>query len=288
MQLYLQTVAAMQVLPEPPYVTYRLVTLDGGSIHLGFLVSRHELWYTLPRGSSSGTAWSVAHRTSDSASMVIDRAGQRYVSNRSFFDPTWYGAYHSMHHGLFFLAQSNGGALQPTQRPVPTPAPTPTPNPSLRVIAVTNADSALYKVRDRGSATCPNGDPGHALEFDARGDPATYQLAAATVDTTNKLFCMIRFTDPDQWLGITDSDEEYYGELGGYWIRVGGTIIRRTDPSRIGLSILFSLGLMSPMQQQMREGAFMNTRTYNVQYQFTEIAFPQTEPDDFFVIPSGQ
>lgn len=286
MKLYVRTVAAMQTMPEPAYVTYRLVTLDGGSIHLGMAVAEHELWIRVPPGNSSGTAWSVAYRTADSTSMVIDRTGQRYVSKRSFFDPTWYGAYRSIHHGILFLAQSSQGASQPTQRAIATPAPTPTPDPALAVIAVTSADSALYNVKDRGTVTCPNGDPGRALEFAAKGDAQTYQLSAAAVDDTNGLFCILRFTDADQRLGLTDTVEQYYDRVGVYWMCIGGQITRRADPP-LGPVMGLNAGAVTPMER-VRADMSMSTRTYGVAYRFTEIAFPIIEPDDFFVLPMGQ
>ena len=129
----------MDGLPQPPYVTYRLEgTGDGFTI--GLTVIDNKVWLAIRPGSRPAH-WRLRHRTYDYASEIVDADdGQRYLSARSFFDPTWYGAYRALREGML-------NAQDPAP-PRPSPdAPSPTPAPQLRTIggiAVKALRQAVY------------------------------------------------------------------------------------------------------------------------------------------------
>lgn len=259
-QLYVAAVAAMQALPQPPFMIYGLVAKSDDNLKVQLRVINHDVWLGFDEGWAN-TTWSVVHRSSDFRSLIVDENGRSYVTNRSFFDPTWYSSYHAMRDGMFFNSVSG---TQPDQRAVPTPAPTPTPDSALKTIAIEQSSNGnLYSAQDAGPATCPNGDAGRALRFTPRGSPMQYQLTAAVVDLAPKLFCVMQFTlpAPGNWL----VDDQYFSMVEGYWIRTGGEF-RRTIRSRFD-----------------GEPAVLTLR-----YQLNDITFPDILPDDLFVTPPGQ
>lgn len=251
----------MQALPQPAFMIYRLVADSDDGLKVQLDVSNHDVWLGFDAGSAN-TTWSVAHRSSDFRSLIVDENGQSYVTNRSFFDPTWYSSYHAMRDGMFFDSRSG---TQPDQRVVPTPAPTPTPDTALKTIAIEQSSNGnLYTARDDGPATCPNGDAGRALRFTPHGSPIQYQLTAAVVDLVPKLFCVMQFTLPALG-GSPLEDDQYFGMVEGYWIRTGGEFRRATRTQLLGPSAILTL-----------------------RYQLTDITFPYVLPDDLFVTPPGQ
>ncbi len=290
-QLYVDTVAAMQALPQPPFVTYRLVTESDTGLQVSLEVHDHDVWLHFAPGKRV-TTWSVAHRASDFRSLIVSDSGNDYVTNRAFFDPTWYSAYHAMRTGMFFDAPSH---TQPDQRAVPTPAPTFTPDSTLTTIAQTAAAvSTLYTARFRGVGKCPNGDPGRVLEFTPSGPAMQYQLTGAVVDVPAHLFCVMIFTLPSLD-GTPLTDVQFYGERGGYWLRTGGEFIRTTSrvvtspqiadispPDVPGAAPQGVAGIPPPnISSTVRT-------TATLRYQLTKMAFPQIVPEDFFVPPPGQ
>jgi hypothetical protein len=56
------------------------------------------VWLRFSHGNGS-TMWTVKHRTQDYESEVLD-GKTRYVSQRSLFDPTWFGAFRALRDGM--------------------------------------------------------------------------------------------------------------------------------------------------------------------------------------------
>lgn len=207
----------MRELPQPQYLTYTMQgDSDGFSIDL--LVIRHLVWLGIHAGTTPST-WQLRHRTNDYASEIVDEAGTRYVTQRSFFDPTWYGAYRALRDGML--------DYQDVEKPLSelaTPAPNPAATPDLRTIAVVNVmGTSIYTVTDAGAATCSNGDPGHAVHLVARDRAPQHQLSDAVVDLRSMRFCMLRFSVRDAF-GLSGFVEQHYADVGGYWLQTGGIL----------------------------------------------------------------
>jgi hypothetical protein len=206
----------MRALPQPQYVTYTMAG-SGDNLSIGLRVMRHLVWLEMITGSASfPSEWTIRHRTDDYASEITTYQGERLVSTRAFFDPTWYGAFRALRDGMLMYQQ--------TDPPVSAGAtPTPGPSPDLRTIAVvTVIGSNVYKVEDRGAAACADGDPGHALHLVSREPDPRHQLADVVVDLRNMHFCTMRFNVRES--GFSGSVEQHYAYVGGYWLQTDGTI----------------------------------------------------------------
>jgi hypothetical protein len=133
-------------------------------------------------------------RTFNYTSEVVDDTdGKAYLTHRSFFDPTWYGAYRALHEGMLY-------SQDPAPPRVATPAPAESTDLTLKTIAITAVmGTNVYSVTDRGQAVCPNGAPGRALKLDSRDHDWHHQLNG----------------------GIVEQD---YADVSGYWIETGGLI----------------------------------------------------------------
>lgn len=206
----------MRALPQPQYVTYTMAG-DGDNLSIGLRVMQHLVWLEMVTGSAAfPSEWSIRHRTDDYASEITTYQGQRLVSTRAFFDPTWYGAFRALRDGMLMYQQ--------TDAPVSASAtPTPGPSPDLRTIAVvTVIGSNVYTVEDRGAAPCTNGDSGHALHLVSREANPRHQLADVVVDLRNMHFCTMRFNVREA--GFSGSVEQHYAFVGGYWLQTDGVI----------------------------------------------------------------
>src|ERR1700741_2109537 len=99
-QLYTTAIHAMENLPQPSYVTYHMLgTSDGTQVDLW--KQRGSVWLNIHKGSGSSD-WTLRHRTYDYASEIVTDDQTRWVTARSFFDPTWYGTYRALHEGMLF------------------------------------------------------------------------------------------------------------------------------------------------------------------------------------------
>jgi hypothetical protein len=174
-----------------------------------------QVWLNIRPGSTSDR-WTLRHRTYDYQSEIVSQSdGRRYVSQRSFFDPTWYGAYRALRLGMLYS--------QDPAEPRPSPGvATPTPDPSLKTIgAIKVMGPAIYDVDDRGSTVCPNGGPGRALHLTSRTRDPQHQLSDVIVDLPSMRFCMMRFGSA-AGLGFHGIVEQHYGDVGGYWMQMDG------------------------------------------------------------------
>ena len=214
-EVYGRAVAAMDGLPQPPYVTFRIEG-SGPDLGVGLTVISNNVWLAI-RSEGSDATWSLRHRTYDYASEIVDAAdGRRYVTRRSFFDPTWYGAYRALREGML---ESQDPAPPRAAPGEPTPAPG-----TLRTIGtVAVMGPAIYDVADRGSAACPDGSAGHALHLTSRKRDRMHQLSDVTVEARTSRFCAMRYS-VRQGFGFAGIVDVEYGDVGGYWMETGGAI----------------------------------------------------------------
>jgi len=213
---YARAVAVMDGLPQPPYVTYRLEgTGDGFTV--GLTVIDSKVWLAIRPGSLPAH-WSLRHRTYDYESEIVDADdGQRYLSARSFFDPTWYGAYRALREGML-------NAQDPAPPRPPPDAPSPTPLPQLRTIGgIAVMGTALYHVEDRGAATCQDGAPGHAFHLVSRSRDPLRQLTDVVVETGSMRLCTMRYGVAGAF-GFHGIVEQHYADVGGYWMQTDGLL----------------------------------------------------------------
>ncbi len=147
--LYSHALHVMDGLRQPRYLAYRLESSSEG-LHLDVWADRHgQVWL---RGHDDWTtdAWTLRHRTFDYLSEIVHISdGQRFVTQRSFFDPTWYGAVRALRLGMF-----------DSQDPAPpremTEQARDTGEPALKVIgSVAVMGPAVYDIDDRGAAFVP-------------------------------------------------------------------------------------------------------------------------------------
>lgn len=211
-ELYVDAIKAMSDLPQPQYVTYDLQAQSDG-LQVDPVVQGGQVWLNVHGGSASA-AWQMTHRTYDYATELVNAAdGRRYFTQRSFFDPTWYGAYRALNEGMF-----------DAQDPAAPRAPqaTPPPDTTLKTIAVTAVmGPGIYTLQDRGEQACPNGDPGRALHLVSRERNARHQLTDVIIDTASNRFCMMRFAETSGF-GFHGFLEQHYADAGGYWMQTGG------------------------------------------------------------------
>lgn len=66
-------------------------------------------------------------------------------------------------------------------------------------------------------------DPGRALHLTSRTRDPNHQLSDVIIDMQSKRFCMIRFA-LREGLGFYGIAEEYYADVGGYWMQTGGLL----------------------------------------------------------------
>lgn len=216
---YAAAVATMDRVPQPPFVSYELQARSD-NVHIALQTIGNNVWLQFQSGSAP-TDWRVQHRTLDYESEVVDEGanGKRYISARPLFDPTWFGAFRALRDGM--LGYQNADA----QRDALTIAePTAQPDASLHTIAAVSViGPAIYAVEDRGTAACPNGDPGRALHLVPHEHDPRKQLSDVIVDLNSMRFCMIRFG----WSGagfFTGFVEQHYADVNGYWVVSDGLL----------------------------------------------------------------
>jgi hypothetical protein len=217
--VYLHAIKAMGSIRQPKFIAYRLESASDG-LQLGLRTDKlDQVWLTSGRGTTP-QVWEFRHRTSDYESELLNRAdGRRYISARSFFDPTWYGALRALREGMF-------GSQDPAlARDTPDEA-SPAADAAPKTIgAVSVMGPAIYRVDDRGGSTCANGDAGHALHLTPLKNGYQYQLTDVIVNSASMRFCMIRFSAYGAGSGITKGFyEEHYADIGGYWLQTDGVL----------------------------------------------------------------
>ena len=209
----------MDGLRQPKYLAYRMEN-SGDGVHIDFWADHRGQVWTRGSNGSSTDAWMLRHRTSDYLSEIVHVAdGQRFVTARSFFDPTWYGAVRALRLGMF-NSQDPAAPRNVTEHE---------PNagePALKAIGSTSVmGPAVYTIEDRGDTACPNGQPGHALHFVSREFNPMHQLSDVVIETASGRFCVVTFFA--RYAGgifTAGSFEQHYAEVNGYWMQTDGVI----------------------------------------------------------------
>lgn len=218
--LYVKAIAVMENLKQPAFVTYRLESTSDGL--KGELSATCHPCLTL---GNNVDRWQIWHRTWDYTTAILDQSsGGRYVTNNASMDPTWYGTARALHTGM--IHQINAYAIpNPSAAPV-VPRATPTPDTTLKTISIMSViGPGIYNTEDRGSAVCPNGDPGRALHLWSRTRNQGHQLSDVIVDLQSTRFCMMRFSmNAAGPLGGNGITEEHFNDVGGYWMETDGFV----------------------------------------------------------------
>lgn len=81
----------------------------------------------------------------------------------------------------------------------------------------------IYTIEDRGTAECPNADPGQALHLTSRERNSHHQLTDVIIDLNSMRFCMMRFAESSGF-GFHGFLEQHYADVGGYWMQTGGSL----------------------------------------------------------------
>jgi len=217
--MYTRSLRVMDALRQPKYLSYRLESSSDG-VHFDLWTDRqHQVWM---RGSDGSTqqAWTLQHRTIDYRSAIVHVSdGKRYLTARSFFDPTWYGSVRALRLGMF---SSQDPAAS---RELESVAQEATAKEVKVIGAISSTGPAAYDVIDRGAAACPNGAPGRALHFTSRSADAMRQLSDVVIETASARFCVIKFLARGAGgVFISGLLEQHYGDLNGYWIQTDGVI----------------------------------------------------------------
>lgn len=212
--MYVRAIETMSNLPQPQYATYTMQgTAEGLQVDL--MTQRGQVWLNV-HGGSTPSSWTLEHRTFDYVSEILAGNGERYVTQRSFFDPTWYGAYRALREGMF--------DSQDPAAPRPQQTATPPPDTSLKTIAITSVmGPGIYAIEDRGDAACSNGDPGRALHLTSRERDPHHQLTDVIIDLNSMRFCMMRFAQTSGF-GFHGFLEQHYANVSGYWMQTGGLL----------------------------------------------------------------
>ncbi len=253
--LYLSAVKATSSRPQPVFESAILNSQDDG-MPVQLVVRNHLVWLGI--GSGSGpNSWQLRHRTDDYATEIIDENGARYVTGRSFFDPTWYGAYRALRDGML--------NYQDIEKPVSAAAtPAPQEASSMREIAAIHVmGPTIYSLEDRGAQACPNGSPGLALHLAARDRAPQHQLSDVTINTQTQEFCLLRFGVRDAF-GFHGIVEQHFADVGGYWTLTDGMI----DGTLRFFGISTHHGIW--------------------RFKLDDISFPRAIPPEVFVVPFSQ
>jgi hypothetical protein len=253
--LYVSAVSATSSRAQPSFESFNLHSRSDG-LAIRLTVRNHFVWLGIHSGNEPNS-WQIRHRTDDYASEIIDADGQRYVTGRSFFDPTWYGTYRALRDGML--------NYQDVEKPVSareTPAPA-TASSMRQIAAVTVMGPTIYRLIDRGAQACPNGSPGRALHTEARDRAPQHQLSDVVINLQTKEFCMLRFGVRDAF-GFHGLVEQHFADVGGYWTLTDGLID----------------GTLRAFGISMHHGVWY--------YTLDDIRYPRAIPQQAFIVPPFQ
>ncbi|HET9392517.1 MAG TPA: hypothetical protein VFO29_03170 [Candidatus Rubrimentiphilum sp.] len=213
--LYIAAVNATSSRAQPTFETYNLHSRSDG-LAVRLTIQNHYVWLGIHSGDEP-SSWQIRHRTDDYASEIIDADGTRYVTGRSFFDPTWYGTYRALRDGMLNYQDVE---VPVSARETPAPAAASTMR---QIAAVHVMGPTIYRLLDRGEQACPNGSPGHALHTEARDRAPQHQLSDVVINLKTNEFCMLRFGVRDAF-GFHGLVEQHFDDVGGYWTLTDGII----------------------------------------------------------------
>ena len=215
--LYARSLHVMDGLRQPRYLAYRLESSSDG-LHFDLWTDRSGLVWLRGHDGSTTDAWTFRHRTFDYMSEIVHVSdGRRFVSARAVFDPTWYGAVRAMRLGMFLDSQPPAAPREHTEQARDT---------ALKAIgSVSVMGPAVYNVEDRGAASCPNGQQGHALHFTSREKNQLHQLSDVVIEVSSARFCVVTFLARGAGTVVTSgSFEQHYADVNGYWLQTDGVI----------------------------------------------------------------
>jgi hypothetical protein len=217
--LYTHSLRVMNGLRQPKYLAYRLESSSDGLHFDIFADGRGQVWLRGHDGSTTD-AWVFRHRTFDYMSEIVHVSdGHRFVSPRSVFDPTWYGAVRAMRLGMFLGRQEPAAPRESTEARDTSEAPLKT------IGSVSATGPAVYDIEDRGAVSCPSGQPGHALHFTSRDNNYLHQLSDVVIEVASARFCVVTFLARGAGSVVTSgSFEQHYAEVNGYWVQTDGVI----------------------------------------------------------------
>ncbi|MGB6985292.1 MAG: hypothetical protein WBD74_04855 [Candidatus Aquilonibacter sp.] len=183
-QYYASAVEAMHDVRQPSFATYDVHVHVTG---MGFILTREpngkaDIGLGWGRGLKPDARFSAAYRKSDDLTSVQTPQGWGVITS-PMFDPTWNGVEDWIRYGF------NG----PPDSATALPSPTPDANGLPVIAAVRTMGVAFYDARDRGAATCANGDAAHRVHLIARRDPLDHPLTDAVIDERTNRFCLLRF-----------------------------------------------------------------------------------------------
>jgi len=230
-------------MPSPPLVAYTvtvtstgaafLVALDpaSGEAEFGFSIA-DAIGYT-------SRSWLAVVRTSDVVT-AVELDGGYARSRYPIFDPTWSGAYEWLRFGF-------------DGRPPATPAPGASVAPAAEdaagpsVIAVVRAiSSGAYRVDDRGTEACEDGQNGKHLRLEPTGDPDRYPATDLVLRSGDDRICTMRFDlRPTQFWALAGTVELHFAQIGGYEVVGDGRLqfsarIRGIGKRRVTMRMLYS------------------------------------------------
>jgi hypothetical protein len=253
--LYVSAVSATSMRAQPAFESFNIhARSDGLAVRL--TIQNHFVWLGIHSGNEP-SSWQIRHRTDDYASEIIDADGTRYVTGRSFFDPTWYGTYRALRDGMLNYQDVE---IPVSARETPAPAAA----SSMREIAAVHVmGPTIYRLIDRGQQVCPDGNPGRALHTEARDRAPQHQLSDVVINLQTKEFCMLRFGVRDAF-GFHGLVEQHFADVGGYWTLTDGIID----------------GTFRAFGISMHHGVW--------HYTLDDIRYPRAIPAEVFVVPEFQ
>ncbi|MHB8462106.1 MAG: hypothetical protein ACYDA1_05635 [Vulcanimicrobiaceae bacterium] len=216
---YLAALEATKRLETPTFATYT-ANLHASGAEVTFIrdPKTQELAFSITVGPNENphTLYSAAYSVVENQSAVTLNSKPLGLTHIAMFDPTWQGVYDWLLYGFGGQPYQSAKAVL-TKKPLAQPTSTPSP---LHTIAVIRAmSSAIYRVRDEGAATCPNGDSGHMLHTIARRDADAHPLTDVVVDLHSGVFCSLRFgVKQSGMMGLTGYVEEHFSKVGPYWL----------------------------------------------------------------------
>lgn len=213
LQYYSASLAAMQRLPQPAYVSFDTrVTARGMGIAEPCEKGKVRWAVGWGRDMQNRLTWHAIYASTNASETIHTLAGDTCRGPAEGFDrPTWQDAYTWIRYGLF------SDAPEPANR-----SGTARTSTSLKTIAdVSVIAPGAYRVTDGGAQRCPSGSPGHALHFVPRFDAAKHPLRDAVVETQTMRICMIRFdlgSYQAAGSGFRGDMQLDFGEVDGNWI----------------------------------------------------------------------
>lgn len=216
-QYFLDALARMNGVAQPPYVSYEVVVRATGA---QYYIIRDPITGNAEYGFSVGHAlgetdnrWNVYVRTRDETT-AVQFPNAYAITHFPVLNATWGGIDDWMRFGIAGRAATR----------VPEATPSPVASTGARVIAVVHAFSTPeYDVRGGEAAMCDNGSAGRIFYLRAKFDPYRHPATDVTVDNATHTVCTIRFEL--QHNDIVDRDgfvELHLAKTGGvYMVRRG-------------------------------------------------------------------